>query len=270
MQFTFMLTGDSLQSISEMQYMFDTMLAGICQLKVARLDKVSPEDADVFLCGLSQITWASQVLPREKILITEPRFAKDFFHKVKDLPQGAVVGIPHSNSFRTNMIIQGLRNLGHTTQLYLPILPTQPESVQKSRLARADVILGTERYLDYYLAPELGYAAALRPGTRIIKSDRITRPESVCHIINWLKGRYRRRVQQRIGALGIDGDMATIARLDEAQQRCLAAEDALNKATALILEKGRDPETTLSKEEINALIRPPFETLSQLTDDLTA
>jgi len=92
--------------------------------------------------------------------------------------------------------------------------------VQKSRLARADIIPGTERYLDYYLSPERGYA---EPGTRIIKSDRITRPESVCHIVNWLKEHYLRRIQQCIGALGLNGDMSTIVRLDEAQKRCRQA-----------------------------------------------
>jgi len=52
--------------MSEMSYMCDTMLDGICRLRLARLDKVHADDADLFLCGLSQITWVSQVLPRKK------------------------------------------------------------------------------------------------------------------------------------------------------------------------------------------------------------
>lgn len=270
MQFTVMLTGDNPQAIQEMRNMLEHMLSSVCRVKHARLDKVAPEDADVFLCGLSVFSWARQVLPREKILITEPYFTKQFFKDVESLPPHAVVGMPHSNSFRTNTLIQSLRNLGHTTQTYLPILPTQPESVQKDRLAQSDIIIGTDLYLDYYLSPKLGFAELLRPGVRVIKGKRDTKPEYICRIINWLKDHYVRKIQQLIGEAAPEADLDTVTRLMEIPQRGQIAEGELNKITAQIIEKGRDPETALSKEEINALIKPPMQALAQLVDDLTA
>lgn len=202
MQPTIMITGSSQIAIEELYTSVASLVGEVCLLKSKPITEIKGEDdADIFICGITQIDFLVQIVPRNKILLAEPRFTAEFFMNVAKIPTGADVCVFHSNRFRINMIIQGLKNMGFNTLNFIPVADTMPKETIHEKLSNVRYIISTDSFLKATLSAGCPYHDFLNSDSILIGGKRVSSMESACQIIKWTAEQYQLYLNRHVQVL---------------------------------------------------------------------
>jgi len=282
MSCTIMALGHSTFSVNEIYASLVKLVGDVCIIKKKQLkNPVLPDEADLFICGLTQIERASAILPREKIMVAEPRFTADFFIEIAKIPPDSAVGVYHSSAFRVDMIIQGLKNRGFQNLNFIPIAESLPPAVIKERLQRSDYIIGTAPFLTARLKAGSSYRQSLRPEAKIIYGERVSSIESICRIIQWVAENYHAQMQQQLCTIknhlpagtGSDQQMLELAR--QAEQISHNGDELMQKLRSLLFRGFLDQisphieaDVNLTEEQIGERMAHSLQSIKKLSEDL--
>ncbi len=194
-----MATGSSATAIEEVYQSIQNIVGEVCSVEKCAISEIKdPSVADLFVCGVPQVDYLLQMVPREKILLAEPRFTSQFFVKVARIPVDSEVYIFHSSLMRINLMMQGFHNLGITEVNFIPIAETMTKKEIIERLQQAKYIIGVNAFLNSMLGEGKQYQSYLRKDVNIIGGDRVSSMESACKIIEWVAEALHKLVAKQV------------------------------------------------------------------------
>lgn len=199
MKLKIMATGSNAIAIEEVYRSVSSLVGDVCTVEKCMIKDIKDiEKADLFVCGITQIDFLVQIVPRDKILLAEPRFASEFFIRVARIPVQSEVYVFHSNLVRINIMIQGLRNLGIKDVTFIPIAESMPREEIIEKLQEAKYIIGVNAFLQEMLASGKVYHRYLRHDVKIIGGDRVSSMETACRIIQWVAETFHKRMVNQV------------------------------------------------------------------------
>lgn len=197
-----MATGSNAIAIEEVYQSITSLVGDVCTVKKCMIKEIkSSDDADLFVCGITQIDFLIQIVPRQKILLAEPRFASEFFIRIARIPVRSDVYVFHSNLVRVNMMIQGLRNLGIKDITFIPIAEVMTSEEIIEKLKEAKYIIGVNAFLREMLDEGKPYHQYLQEEVKIIGGDRVSSMESACEIVQWVAESFHQRMIRQVSEI---------------------------------------------------------------------
>lgn len=176
------------KAIIELYNAIKLILGDVCTLQtILTKDVKDDSQADLYVCGITQLDQLAQVVPREKIILFELRFTSQFFIQVARIPAGEEVYIVAPHMIMVKLLVQNFYNLGIREVKFLPIdMETMSENEIAERLQRAKYLIGVEITLQSMIKPDMQYAKYINKNVKIISGERVASMESACRLLQWV------------------------------------------------------------------------------------
>lgn len=187
-------------AIVELYNAIKLILGDVCTIQtILTKDVQDDSEADIFVCGITQLDQLAQVVPREKIILFELRFTSQFFIQVARIPVKEDVYIISPHIMLVRLLIQNFYNLGIKELNFLPIdMETMSENEIVERLQKAKYLIGVEDTLQSMIKPNMKYAKYFNKNIKIIGGKRVASMESACRLMQWVAESLNKVASQKV------------------------------------------------------------------------
>lgn len=187
-------------AIVELYNAVKLILGNVCTIKtILTKDVKDDKEADLYICGITQIDQLAQVVPREKIILFKLRFTSQFFIQVARIPAGENVYIISPHMMLVKLLIQSFYNLGIKEINFLPIdMETMSQEEIIARLKKAKYLIGVEDTFQAITKPGMKYAKYINKEVKIIGGKRVASMESACRLIQWVAESLNKLASQKV------------------------------------------------------------------------
>jgi len=191
------------KAIIELYDAIKLILGDVCTIgTILTKDVKDDSQAELYVCGITQLDQLAQVVPREKIILFKLRFTSQFFIQVARIPAGEDVYILNTNMMLIKRLIQSFSNLGIKEINFLPIATEAiSENEVIERLQKAKYLIGIEDFLEMMITPNMQYAKYINKNIKIIGGKRVASMESACRLIQWVAEALNKVAAERVATV---------------------------------------------------------------------